>query len=66
MPMSEVCALHWPRIAGNVPNELIIELFLGLLMLFLVPRIFLKGAPSSCPADLIADAGLRWCGATPS
>ena len=25
-----------------------------------------KGAPRSCPAGLIADAGLRWCGVTPS
>ena len=25
-----------------------------------------KGAPRSCPAGFIADAGLRWCGVTPS
>ena len=25
-----------------------------------------KGAPRSCPAGLFADAGLRWCGVTPS
>src|SRR6516165_8779185 len=67
------CILTWLLLAifcGQVSLDRVIracrkDWYLAAIGAVLSSDLGAKGAPRSCPAGFIADAGLRWCGVTP-